>query len=91
MLWAVTLNQAYVYEHSISFHGDHIDVQIARFLVQQSLHTLKRRKHKSDLVQLHVQLQGLFVISIHRKNIHRMGAVPQKNMVAGLSPCHLNS
>ena len=69
----------------------HIVVQIARFLVQPSLDTLKRRKHKSDLVQLHVQLQGLFVISIHRKNIHRMGAVPQKNMVAGLSPCYLNS
>ena len=51
----------------------HIVVQIARFLVQQSLHTLKRRKLKSDLVRLHVQLQDLFVISIYRKKHPQYG------------------
>ena len=57
----------------------HIVVQIARFLVQPSLDTLKRRKHKSDLVQLHVQLQGLFVISIYRKKYPQYGRRTPKN------------
>ena len=68
-----------------------IVVQIARFLVQQSLHTLKRRKHKSDLVQLHVQFQGLFVISIYRykpSTVRSLGAVFQKITVAGVTFSH---